>query len=162
MKKIDLNRKIKTYDDALDFVKDLFDGVVDKGGNPYIEHLIAVSNGVDSEEERICGLLHDVLEDTYITEYDLEKMRIPRNIIDAIKLVSRNPDETYNAFIERIIKNKNIMALKVKLADLNHNSDISRITNPTEKDYRRVEKRYKPAKEKIIKTLKEMEVIDEY
>ncbi len=154
-----LNRKIKTYDDALDFVKDLFDGVVDKGGNPYIEHLVAVSNGVDSEEEKICGLLHDVLEDTYITEHDLEEIGIQRNIIDAIKLVSRNPDETYNAFIDRIIKSKNTMALKVKLADLNHNSDISRITNSTEKDYRRVEKRYKPAKEKIIKKLKELEVI---
>lgn len=159
MKKIDLNRHIKTYDDALEFVKDLFSGVLDKGGNPYIEHLIAVSNGVDSEEEKICGLLHDVLEDTYITEHDLEEIGIQRNIIDAIKLVSRNPDETYNAFIDRIIKSKNTMALKVKLADLNHNSDISRITNSTEKDYRRVEKRYKPAKEKIIKKLKELEVI---
>lgn len=159
MENVNLNRKIKTYDDALDFVKDLFDGVVDKGGNPYIEHLVAVANGVDSEEEKICGLLHDVLEDTYINEHALEKMGIPRSIINAIKLVSRNSDETYNDFIDRIIKSKNIMALKVKLADLNHNSNIRRITNPTEKDYGRVEKRYKPAKEKIIKKLKEMEVI---
>ena len=78
-------------------------------------------------------------------------------VIQIPKRLSRKnkPKEDYNEYIERIIKSNNEDALEVKLADLKHNMDISRIEKPTVKDFERIEKRYRPNYIKIQNKLNE-------
>lgn len=110
---------------------------VDKSGVPYIFHPIHLAEQMDTEDECIVALLHDVVEDTDITFTDLEK-EFSKEVIDAVKLLTRNKDMDY---MEYVIKLKdNPIAKKVKLADLKHNSDITRLDTVTEKDRLRVEK----------------------
>lgn len=110
----------------------------DKGGNPYINHIEGVAAGVESVEAKTVAYLHDVLEDTATTEDDLKKEGFPAEIIEAVKALTKDKDETYEDFIKRV--GKNPLAAKVKLSDLANNMDISRIPNPSEKDYERIEK----------------------
>lgn len=115
----------------------------DKGGNPYINHIEGVAAGVESVEAKTVAYLHDVLEDTATTEDDLKKEGFPAEIIEAVKTLTKDKDETYEEFIKRV--GKNPLATKVKLSDLANNMDISRIPNPSEKDYERIEKYRKAA-----------------
>lgn len=136
--------------------KKLFSGKLDKGGYPYLDHLYEVSNNVTSEDAKIVGLLHDVLEDTETTREDLLEMGYSEFIVSTIEILTRGAKEDYDDYIERIIKSNNKIALEVKLADLKHNMDISRIKNPTPKDLERVEKRYRKAFIKISNKLEEL------
>ena len=117
-------------------------GQVDKSGIPYIFHPYHLAEQMSTEEEIIVALLHDVVEDTNITIEELSK-NFNNNIIEAINLLTKK-DDNYETYINKISKNK--IAKKVKIADLKHNLDITRITNPEEKDYQRITK-YKKALE---------------
>ncbi|MDQ9887923.1 guanosine-3',5'-bis(diphosphate) 3'-pyrophosphohydrolase, partial [Acinetobacter pittii] len=79
--------------------------------------------------------LHDVIEDTWATTGDLKNAGFSDEIIEAVKLLTRDKDMDYEKYIENLCKNP--VAKTVKLADLEHNSQIDRIKNPTEKDYKR-------------------------
>lgn len=115
-------------------------GQVDKSGVPYIFHPIHVAEQMETEEECIVALLHDTVEDTNITFEVLEK-EFSATVIEALKLLTH--DESIDYFdYARKLKN-NPIAKKVKLADLYHNSDITRMENPTEKDWKRKEKYHK-------------------
>lgn len=118
-------------------------GQVDKAGKPYILHPIAVASMQDTEEGFIVGMLHDVVEDTYVTLPDLLKQGFSHEIVEAVELLTHAKDEDYMTYVKRIKGNK--LAEKVKLADLKHNSDLSRLPVVREKDIRRVEVKYKPA-----------------
>ena len=109
----------------------------DKGGNPYINHIEGVAAGVESVEAKT------VLEDTATTEDDLKKEGFPAEIIEAVKALTKGENETYEDFIKRV--GENPLATKVKLSDLANNMDISRIPEPTKKDYERIEKYRKAA-----------------
>lgn len=125
-------------------------GQLDKAGQPYILHPLRVMLSLSDEKDRIVGVLHDVIEDTNIT-YDYliaNGFEGQREILEALKSVTKEEDETYNEFIERVALNS--IGKRVKLADLQDNMDLSRIQKPTEKDYERI-KRYKKAREKLIK-----------
>lgn len=137
-------------------IKKLFDGKVDKGGYPYLDHLHEVSNRVEGEDAKLIGLLHDTLEDTDMTREELLKLGYSEHIVSSIEILTRKDKEDYDDYIERIIASNNKDALNVKLADLNHNMDISRIKSPTFKDVDRIEKRYRPAYIKILNKLEEM------
>ncbi|SHH58601.1 GTP pyrophosphokinase [Clostridium intestinale] len=119
-------------------------GQFDKGGSPYILHPLRVMLSLDNDEDRIVGILHDVLEDTSITLQHLEDNGFlgEIEILDALVSITRKSNESYKDFILRVKLNP--IALRVKLADLRDNMDISRINNPTEKDFARIEK-YKKA-----------------
>lgn len=119
-------------------------GQFDKGGSPYILHPLRVMLSLDSDEDRIVGILHDVLEDTSLTLQDLENNGFlgQIEILDALVSITRKSNESYKNFILRVKLNP--IALRVKLADLRDNMNISRINNPTEKDFARIEK-YKKA-----------------
>ena len=142
---------------TLELVLRVFDDKVDKGGLPYFNHLFKVYGGVSSYEEKIIALLHDIVEDTNITYDDLKEFGYDNNIIDALKILTKNKGEYYPDYIERIINSNNKLALDVKLSDLKHNMDITRIKNPTVNDYERISKRYEPAYLKIKNKLEEME-----
>lgn len=142
---------------ALEIVTRLFENDEDKGGMPYMLHIIYVYRHVSSLDEKIVALLHDVIEDKDVSKKDLLDVGFPKNIVEDVSSLTRVRPKEYNDYIEDLIKNGSICALHVKLADLENNMDISRLKNPTIKDYQRIEKRYNPAYEKISNRLKEME-----
>lgn len=110
----------------------------DKGGNPYINHPLAVMNRLDTAEEKIVGVLHDIVEDTELTFDDLREYGFSEKIVAGIDSVTRREGEEREAFIYRAKLNE--LGRKVKVADLKENRDLSRIPNPQEKDYQRAEK----------------------
>lgn len=139
---------------AFELVEEIFKDKVDKGGNSYINHLTKVASKLKCEKEKTIALLHDVIEDSDLSECDLLKMGYPKDVVDAVIILSRKDNETYSDFIKRIACSKNLSAIKVKLADLEDNMDLNRISKPTEEDINRVEKRYKPAYATLNEILK--------
>lgn len=120
---------------------------VDKSGVPYIYHPIHVAEQMDTENECIIALLHDVVEDTNVTFKQLEEV-FSKEIIDILKLLTRKGNIEYDEYIKRI-KNNSI-ACKVKIADLTHNLDKTRLDFVTEVDVKRNEK-YKKALQILCK-----------
>jgi (p)ppGpp synthase/HD superfamily hydrolase len=98
---------------------------LDKGGIPYIFHPAFLASQMDSEEEIIAALLHDVIEKTSKTLVDLEEAGFPPSIIEAVGLLTHNKqDDEFMDYVQRLRHNP--LARKVKLADLRHNCDPMR------------------------------------
>ena len=142
---------------ALEISTILFENDLDKGGMPYFLHLEYVYRHVSSVKEKTVALLHDVIEDKKVTKEDLLDIGFPSDIVSDVVLLTRVKPIEYNDYIDNLIKKGTVSALHVKLADLENNMDLTRIKNPTVKDYQRVEKRYIPTHEKIMNRLKEIE-----
>ena len=111
---------------------------VDKAGQPYVLHPLRMMLRLTTPEERITAVLHDVVEDCSWTLDQLRAEGFSEAVIDAVAAVTRQPHETYEAFVLRAAANP--IGRRVKLADLADNSDLSRIANPTERDRKRLEK----------------------
>ena len=117
----------------------------DKYGNPYILHPLRVMGMGRTEEERIVGVLHDVVEDSDWTFEDLHKEGFSERIIDAMKCVTKkSDDEDYDQFVART--RTNALAVRVKLNDLTDNMDIRRMQVVSEKDVKRLNKYLKAYK----------------
>ena len=112
-------------------------GQVDKAGVPYIFHPIHLAEQMETEDECIVALLHDVIEDTSITIEQLEK-EFSDKVIQALRLLTHDKSVEYMKYINRI--KPNLLAKKVKKKDLEHNSDLTRLPEITEKDRKRQEK----------------------
>ena len=110
---------------AMKIAYDAHHGQFDKGGIPYIYHPIHLAEQMDDEVECVCALLHDVVEDTDITFEDLEK-DFPNEVIDILKLLTHEDGIEYMDYVRKIKTNK--VATKVKMADIKHNYDKSRLT----------------------------------
>ena len=114
---------------------------LDKAGVDYIYHPLAVAEKCSNPKEKVVALLHDVLEDTYVSEDELKDNGFSNEIIEAVKLVTHEKDtgikdeeEEYKTYIRKLKETGNQIAINVKIADLTHNSDISRTGNkPTRK-----------------------------
>ena len=141
---------------TLEIVLRLFNGKVDKSGVPYISHLMKVYEGVSEYKEKIVALLHDVVEDTEVTFEDLKELGYDDEIIFILSYLTKKKGEYYPDYIDRLISSENIHVLNIKLSDLKHNMDITRITNPSVNDYERVNKRYAPAYLKVESKLNEL------
>ena len=113
-------------------------GQKDKGGAPYILHPLRVMLKVNTDSERMAAILHDVVEDTPVTLENLRNAGYPKPVLEAIDCLTRRKGESYEDFIRRIKPNP--IARKVKLADLEDNMDLSRISSPQSKDLERVDK----------------------
>lgn len=113
------------------------EGQIDKAGVPYVFHPIHLAEQMKTETECIVALLHDVVEDTDVTIEQLQEI-FPKDVTDAIKLLTHNKDEDYMEYIEKI-KNNDI-AKKVKLADIKHNSEQRRLKKITPEDIERAMK----------------------
>lgn len=115
---------------AFDIVVKEFDGVKDKGGKPYIGHLIRVANGVPLgnndivEKLTAVGLLHDLIEDTKWTEKDLRK-EFPDDVVDAVVALTKVDGENYDQYVQRVMANE--LAIRVKISDLKDNMDVTRL-----------------------------------
>ena len=111
---------------------------LDKSGMPYVFHPFHLAEQMDTEESVTVALLHDVIEDTDLSLEDLRQMGYPTAVINALALMTHEPDISYMDYVARISTNE--LATKVKLADLRHNSDLSRLDKVDEKAIARVEK----------------------
>lgn len=134
--------KIDFLEKAMKIAIDAHHGQVDKSGKPYIFHPLEVMRNVSSLDAKIVAILHDVIEDTSITLSDLEKEGFSKEILDALELLTHKKNVPYLDYINSLKENP--LSKEVKIADLKHNMDITRIPNPSEKDYKRLEK-YKNA-----------------
>ncbi len=115
---------------------------VDKSGLPYVFHPFHLAEQMLTEETTIVALLHDVVEDTPYTIRDLRDMGFQESVLEAIALMTHNDETPYLEYVARMKHNP--IARAVKLADLRHNSDLSRLDIVDEYAIIRVEK-YKAA-----------------
>ena len=122
-------------------------GQVDKAGQPYYLHPFTVADMCETEEEKVVACLHDVLEDSEYDEMYLRMCGFSEKVVEAVKTLTKGVDEEYMHYIDRISQNK--LATTVKLADLSHNMEISRIEHPVEDDYARIEK-YRAAMKRLL------------
>ena len=114
----------------------------DKSGVPYVFHPIHLAEQMNDEYTTVVALLHDVMEDSSFTLEDLQKMGYPEAVLAALVLMTHEKDIPYMDYVQKI--KTNVIAKTVKLADLQHNSDITRLDEITDKTLARVEK-YKQA-----------------
>ena len=120
---------------------------LDKTGLPYVFHPFHLAEQMTSEGACVCALLHDVMEDTPITREELEEMGIPREYTDILALLCHKDGVPYMDYIKALSHNKT--AREVKIADLRHNSDLSRLDNIDEHMLERQEK-YRNALEYLL------------
>ena len=110
----------------------------DKSGLPYVFHPFHLAEQMVTEETTVVALLHDVVEDTGYSLADLEDMGFSKSVLDALALLTHDPSVDYMDYVRAIKANP--IARTVKLADLRHNSDLTRLDTVDEKALARVEK----------------------
>lgn len=140
---------MSTLERAIGIAAEAHAGQSDKAGAPYILHPLRVMMKMSTVEERIAAVLHDVVEDTPWTVESLRDEGFSETVLKALASVTRMPDEDYEAFVRRA--GQDPIGRRVKQADLEDNSDLDRLPNPTARDYERLEK-YRRA----LATLSEM------
>ena len=127
---------------ALSIATEAHRGQFDKAGIDYIEHPIFVASQVNSTEEKAVALLHDVIEDSSVTAEELLNAGLPETVVTAVQILTKKKEQDYQTYLKTVKSNP--LARAVKLADLKHNSDLSRLETITDKDLERLEK-YKKA-----------------
>ena len=115
-------------------------GQFDRGGKPYILHPLKVMHYLktDDEELQCIALLHDVVEDTDTSWKDLEAIGCTERVLNAVRALTKLPGQTYDEYKETVFANED--AMRVKLCDLRHNTDIRRLKGVTQKDIERIAK----------------------
>jgi (p)ppGpp synthase/HD superfamily hydrolase len=110
---------------AVDLARRFHAGQVDKGGRPYIEHVLRVMDAVDTDQEKLVAVMHDLLEDTPLTSSDLHCVGCPPQIVDGVEAMTKRAGEDYEDFIRRAAAHP--IARGVKAADLADNANESRL-----------------------------------
>lgn len=123
---------------ALKLCFDAHKNQTDKSGMPYVFHPFHLAEQMKDEDTTIVALLHDVVEDTDYTIADLKRMGFPTNVLEALELLTHNDGTPYMEYVAKIKDNP--IAKAVKLADLEHNSDLSRLDTVDENALKRKEK----------------------
>ncbi len=123
-------------------------GQVDKAGQPYILHPLRVMLRVATAHERMAAVLHDVVEDTAVTLQVLVEEGFAPEVVAAVEALTKRPGESRMQAAERAAANP--VARVVKLSDNAENMDLSRIANPTDRDYARLEE-YKLVREMLLR-----------
>lgn len=139
-------------DKAIQIAAKAHEGQKDKAGQPYILHPLRVMLRTGNDNERICAVLHDVIEDTPITLEMLRNEGFSPEVLAVLDCLTKRDGESYDDFIGRVLMNE--LACHVKLADLADNMDLSRLPAPSEEDFQRLEK-YKKAVARIQDHLKD-------
>lgn len=129
---------------AIDFAKKALEGQTCENGEPYINHSIRIMDQMDTETEKMVAILHDVLEDSPRSIYDLKELGLSREVIDCVEQLTRKNDMTYFEYIDDIATND--ICTKVKLAEVNDNQDINRVRKLSFQTYS-VEKRCQKVRE---------------
>jgi (p)ppGpp synthase/HD superfamily hydrolase len=133
-------KKGEMLDKMLVIVTNAHHGQFDKGGRPYILHPLRVMSFLkeDDEELQCIALGHDVIEDTSVTYEDLRAAGISERVIIGIEALTKQKGYSYDDYKKQVFAN--VDAMKVKLCDLRHNTDIRRLKGVTEKDIARMAK----------------------
>lgn len=137
---------------ALELACKAHEGQKDRGGMPYINHPLRVAmtlmkNGY-GDSHVIAGLLHDVAEDTEYGFDEIAKFGFGADVLDALALLTHDKSVPYAEYVERVSHNP--IAKAVKIADLMHNMDLTRLEKATDEDFKRVEK-YRKALDVLTK-----------
>jgi len=130
------------YEIAKQIVDKSFRDKLDLAGQPYVYHLYRVSHGVGAcPELKIVALLHDLLEDC--PEWNEKSLRVffSDAIVDEVIMLTRQKEEPYEEYIHRIAEH--YWATQVKIADLRDNMDITRLSQLTDNDIKRLRKYHK-------------------
>ena len=133
---------------ALELAYEKHKNQVDKAGKPYFLHPVMLALRLEGKK-KIVAILHDIIEDTDITEKDLLDIGFDDDIVEAVVLLTRDKNMTYYDYIRKIKYSNNTLAYWVKMADLEDNMDLSRFENVTDKDKERV-KRYQKAVDILV------------
>ncbi len=114
-------------------------GQEDKGQNAYIRHPLRVMNSMDTEDEMICAVVHDLVEDTMFTLENLEELGFTKNQIKIIDSLTKRDNEDYKERIERVANS--VLARKIKIADIKDNLQVWRLKSKklSEKDMQRMQ-----------------------
>ena len=123
---------------AYEIAKKAHLGQIDRAGEDYIKHPENVASFVNSDEEKAVAYLHDVIEDTELTLEDLREYGFSEEVLKAVDVITKKKGQDYQTYLNSVKENK--LARVVKLADLGHNSDLTRLIDITEKDRERKEK----------------------
>lgn len=123
---------------ALEIATKAHEGQVDKAGEEYIKHPIAVASMVNGDIVKAVALLHDIVEDTDVTFDTLEAEGFSSEVVNAVDAITKRDGEGYGNYLQRVANNP--IAAQVKQADLKHNSQLSRFKNPSRKDEKRCKK----------------------
>ena len=123
---------------AIKFMYKKHQNQIDKGNIPYIFHPWHIAEQLEEEKRIVVALLHDILEDTNTSVKELEKENFDNEIIEALILLKHDKNIDYFQYIKNLSKNE--IAKDVKIVDLKHNLDLSRLDKVSEKDLKRVEK----------------------
>lgn len=126
------------YDHALQIAIHAHREQKDKSGREYIMHPIRVAERCKDPRAKIVALLHDTIEDTEVTPDMLQEEGFPQEIISAVLSVTRQEDETYDAFVRRASENP--IGREVKIADLEDNMDVRRLKEIKNEDVARLQK----------------------
>jgi len=108
-----------TINKALEIATKAHEGQLDKSGVAYIHHPIGVAELVEGDDAKIVALLHDVIEDTALTMEDLRQADFSEEVLAAVQVITKVKGECNDAYIARVKENP--LALRVKLADIEHN-----------------------------------------
>lgn len=130
--------KTATIEDAIAIAAEAHKDVKDKAGAAYILHPLRMMMRLKTEAEMITAVLHDVVEDTSWTIEKLRAQGFSEEVLEAIECVTNREGESYEKFIERA--DRNPIARRVKIADLEDNMNIERIGELKPKDLERLEK----------------------
>lgn len=168
--------KISEMDDqylkASVIVRRVFANILDKAGNPYIDHLYTVSQS-DDYISSVAGLLHDIIEDTNITALDLLEVGIDRDIVETVFIVTKPKREkanmteeerleAYNKEIDDIIESGNPHALRLKMRDTKNNYDQKRLELLSSEQQEWLGKKYSNNLKKLEKALESRNKDDRY
>ena len=129
---------MSTLEHAIALAAKAHEGQRDKAGEPYILHPLRMMLKLNTAEERIVAGLHDIVEDCGWSRDRIRAEGFSENVIGAVESVTKRPGEDYDEFVMRAAAHP--VGRSVKLADLEDNSDLSRIKNPTQRDIDRIEK----------------------
>jgi len=127
-----------TLEKAISIALEAHEGILDKSSAPYILHPLRIMLQMNTQEEMIAAVLHDVVEDSDYSIAMLKELGFSTEIIKALDSVTRRPEESYEEFILRA--GSNDLGRKIKYADLMDNLDISRFKKLTDRDLERIKK----------------------
>ena len=125
-----------TLERAIEIAAKFHSGQVDKAGQPYVLHPLRLMFAVSTPQERMAAVLHDVVEDTDMTLADLAREGFSQDVVAAVQALTKLPGESRIEAAHRAAANP--IARAVKLADVTDNMDLSRIADPSEKDFARL------------------------
>lgn len=126
------------YDLALQIATKAHEGQKDKSGYEYIMHPIRVAERCKDTRAKIVALLHDTIEDTFVTTDYLREQGFPDETIEGVLSVTKREGESYDEFVRRAAENP--LGKEVKKADLEDNMDIRRLKELTDEDVGRLQK----------------------